>query len=258
MVEEKSAVIKEIESILQPELFIEDMAVNGLQVEGRKKEVAQIATAVTASEYVIDKAIEYNADLLLVHHGLFLKGGVGSIKGALGRKVEKLLTHGITLAGYHLPLDAHPHFGNAWVLPLDMQWLHIEPFCTYKGGISLGTIAQLPEERTALELYESLRTYWKSATPPTFVQHPEKVVKKVAFIPGGGHKWLYDAVKAGADCFITGTFDEPVWHIANEENIAFMAFGHHSTERGGVKKLGEYLSEKCGIHHVFIDEMNPY
>lgn len=252
-------IIKELDSLLQPALFTEDMSINGVQVEGRKKNVERVATAVTASEYVIQRAISLHADLLLVHHGLFLKGITPVLVGSLSRKVEALLHNGITLIGHHLPIDSHPHYGNAFSLPLEMGWGNINSFGTYnKGSITIGVTATLPHPMTARELANKLSSYWGSSIPSSFVALPEKVVEKIAFIPGHGHKWIHDAVKVGADCFITGTFDEPLWHIAKEEGIAFMPFGHHATEKAGVRRVGDYLATKFTLHHSFIDEDNPY
>lgn len=259
MAEHIDNIVKELNSLLQPALFSDDMSLNGVQIEGSKAQVERIATAVTASEHVIQKAISLKADLLLVHHGLFLKGVTNPLVGTLRRKVGALVQHGITLVGYHLPLDSHPHYGNAFSLPLEMGWGNISSFGSYnKGSISIGITATLPHPMTAHELAKRLSSYWKSSIPHSFVALPEKMVEKIAFIPGQGHKWIHDAVKAGADCFITGTFDEPLWHIAKEEGIAFMAFGHHATEKAGVRRVGEYLAHKFQIQHTFIDEENPY
>ncbi len=258
MAENVRVLIDHIDRDLLQVNAIDDVAVNGIQVQGKKREIHTIATAVTASLSVIERACRDKVDLLIVHHGIFLKGAVSSIIGALYSKMQLLLDHGITLAAYHLPLDAHPHLGNAWSLPIDMGWKEIEPFCSYKGMCHLGVMATLPENMVAQELAETLVPYFQPIHHRYQIVLPEKKVSRIAFIPGQGHKFIKDAISLGADCFITGTSDEPIWHLSTEEKVAFMSFGHHATERMGVKKMGEYLASRYKVSHIFYDEPNPF
>ncbi len=257
MAENVTILIDHINRELLQVHLIEDTSVNGIQVEGSKKLIRTIGTAVTASQEVIERASIDKVDLLLVHHGLFLKGAFNALTGSLCKKVHMLLEHGITLAGYHLPLDSHPSLGNAWSLPLDLGWKNIAPICPYK-GCHLGVLASLPGTMSTEALSEVLIEYFAPVTGTCYMVFPKQSISRVAFLPGGCHKYLHEVVQTGADCFITGTSDEPIWHIAQEEKISFLSFGHHATEKRGIQNLGNYLASKYGLDHIFYDVPNPF
>ena len=86
-----------------------DYCPNGLQVEGRE-EVCRLAVGVTASQALLDQAVAWGADGILVHHGYFWRGEDGRVTGIRKRRLATLLKHDINLFAYHLPLDAHPEF----------------------------------------------------------------------------------------------------------------------------------------------------
>lgn len=241
-----------LDNLLQSNSF-PDYGPNGLQVEG-KVEVKRIATAVTASLATIQAAVEIKADLLLVHHGLFWQGDSPVVQGPYREKLKSLLTHHLSLFGYHLPLDAHQEFGNNWKAARDLGWTDLEPFGIYK-GIPIGVKGQFPAISRE-EFQKKLETYY---------QHPASValggktkIKSGALISGGAHKSISEAISAGVDCFITGSADEPVWHQAFEGQINFFALGHSATERIGPQAIGEHLKQIYTIEHQFIDISNPF
>lgn len=241
-----------LENLLHPNDF-QDVAINGLQVEG-KPQILTIATAVTASLHVIREAVRLHADLLLVHHGLFLKGRDVTIQNTLKEKLKLLFSHDTSLFGYHLPLDAHQEFGNNWSVAKALGWSDIQPFGEYN-GMMVGVKGVFP--RMSRDAFQAILE--------DFYGHPAHVafggkeeVASCALVSGGAHKLVLDAAKEKVDCFITGSFDEPVWHTAFEEKINFMAFGHAATEKIGVQRLGEHLMHKFHLSHTFIDEPNPF
>lgn len=238
--------------VLQPERF-QDVCINGLQVEGRQS-VRSIATSVTASLQSIKRAVRLGVDTLIVHHGLFLKNKEVTITNALKEKLSLLLEHKINLIAYHLPLDAHQELGNNWGAAKFLGWSDLEPFAAHFGvmiGVK-GSVEPLPREKFKKKIEE-------------FYGHPAiaalggpKIIKRCALVSGGAHKLIDDAVKADVDCFITGSFDEPVWHTAFEEKINFMALGHAATERIGVQLLGMHLADHFSLAHTFINDNNPF
>ncbi|MDB6081965.1 MAG: hypothetical protein JWO53_1237 [Chlamydiia bacterium] len=241
-----------LKELLRPEDY-QDVSLNGLQVEGRFH-IATIATAVSASLQVIYEATKMRADLLIVHHGLFLKGCDLVVKDTMKEKLKFLLTHDTSLIGYHLPLDAHQEFGNNWPVAKALGWSNLEPFGIYH-GMPIGVKATFP-----LMPRENLQK-----TLEDFYGHPghvalggKEIVGSCALVSGGAHKLIFNAADENVDCYITGSFDEPIWHAAYEKKINFMAFGHAATEKIGVQRLGEHLQQKFHLAHTFIDEPNPF
>lgn len=241
-----------LDKLFQKELF-KDYSPNGLQVEGRD-EVRSVATAVTASLHVIKKAIEAKVDLLIVHHGLFWQGDPFPLVGTKKEKVRLLLEEGVSLAAYHLPMDAHKELGNNWRAALEMGWSDLEPFGNYNGQF-IGVKGKFASQ--SVEAFQSsLEAYYGHKAHPALGGRKE--VSSAALISGGAYKSLVEAASAGVDCFITGNFDEPAWHQAHEEKIHFFAMGHAATEQIGPKALALHLKEQLGLKAYFLEEENPF
>ncbi|MFT4552101.1 MAG: dinuclear metal center YbgI/SA1388 family protein [Chlamydiales bacterium] len=241
-----------LEELLDSSSF-KDYCPNGLQVEGRV-EIKKIATGVSASLRTIEAAVSWGADALIVHHGMFWKGDNFSITGSKQKKLSALLKNEISLLSYHLPLDAHRNFGNNWKAAMDLEWDDLEPFGIFDGaaiGVK-GTFDPIPVE----EFRTKIEEYYKQ--PASVALGGSDLVCSAALVSGGAYRCLADAAKEQVDCFITGNFDEPAWHIAHEESINFFAQGHFATERVGPRALGEHLSRKFGLSCEFIDEPNPF
>lgn len=230
-----------------------DFAPNGLQVEG-KAQIGSIATAVTASLKTLETAVARGVDLLIVHHGLFWNKDSFVIEGVKRKKLQLLLAQQMSLLAYHLPLDAHQVFGNNWRAATEMGWEDLQPFLVANGipiGVR-GRVARLARE----ELKHKLEAYYGHCAHVAF-GGPE-VIETLALVSGGAHRSLPDAVRAGVDCFVTGSFDEPAWHQAFEENINFFAMGHAATEKIGPKAIGQQLSNVFHLPWQFIEDDNPF
>ncbi len=226
-----------------------DFCPNGLQVEGKAR-VSKIATAVSASLLTIEAAVECGADALVVHHGIFWNRDKFEVVGVKKDKLKRLLEKGISLLAYHLPLDAHEQVGNNWRAAKDLGLTDLMPFCN-----SLGVQGRIKAVDCEI-LRSRLESYYQH--PAACAPGGKEKVESVAIISGGAHWNIKDAVAAGVDCFVTGSFDEPVWHIAFEEKINFFALGHSATERIGPRALGEHLQEKWSLPVQFIDIANPF
>lgn len=232
---------------------ISDYGPNGIQVEGFAT-IAKIATSVTASLAAIQAAVSCGADALIVHHGLFWNKDSYVISGAKREKLRLLLEHDISLLAYHLPLDAHQQLGNNWKAARDMGWTNLQPFGICN-GVAIGVKGDVP--------YQSRKEF--QATLEKYYQHPaycalggREQIQSAALISGGAHRNIEEAIKERVDCFVTGSFDEPVWHQAHEGCVNFFALGHSATERIGPMALGEHLHKHFGIQHEFIDILNPF
>lgn len=240
-----------LDRCLEPERF-QDYCPNGLQVEGRQQ-VARLATGVTASQRLLDEAVAWEADAILVHHGYFWKGEEPSIVGMKRRRLATLLGNDVSLLAYHLPLDAHATLGNNARLGQLMGLTEFEPL--QPEGDAVGNIADLETPLAAGELVERLASI--TGRKPLHISGGDTPVRRVAWCTGAAQGYIEAAVAAGADVFITGEASEPTVHVAREEGIHFIAAGHHATERYGVQALGEHLAETFSLVHRFIDIDNP-
>ncbi len=243
---------QEIDAFLEVREF-KDYCDNGIQVEGKEK-ITHIATAVTASLETIREAASLGVQALIVHHGLFWHGDPYPVVGAKMEKLRTLLSHGISLLAYHLPLDGNRNVGNNWKAAKDLGWSDLEPFGEFKGSY-LGVKGRFPRMERG-EFQKRLEQYYQH--PAACALGGKEVVESAALVSGGAYKLLPNAAKEKADCFITGNFDEPAWHIAREEGINFFAMGHSATERIGPKALGEYIEEAFKVKNTFIDLPNPF
>jgi dinuclear metal center YbgI/SA1388 family protein len=237
---------------LQPSRF-QDYCPNGLQVEGRSR-VGRLATGVSASQQLLDAAIAWGADAILVHHGYFWKGERPEITGMKRRRLAALLGNDVSLLAYHLPLDAHPELGNnarlGQLMGLD-SWQPLHP----GDPAGVGNIGVLAAPVVAGDFVAALER--ELARQPLHIGDPAALVRRIAWCTGAAQGYIEAAVAAGADVFVTGEASEPTVHVAREEGIHFVAAGHHATERYGVQALGDELASRFDLEHRFFDMDNP-
>ena len=237
-----------LRTLLRPELF-RDYGPNGLQVEGRR-EVRHLVSGVTASLAFIDAAIADGADALLVHHGLFWRGHDGRLTGWLRQRVARLLAADVSLLAYHLPLDAHPELGNNAQLGRRLG-LAADQRCGEQDLVFVG-----PSPWTDLAtLSAAVAAVLDRA--PLVLPGDGRPLRRVAWCTGGAQGFFEAALQAGADAFLTGEISEPQAHLARETGVAFLACGHHATERYGAPAVAAQLADELGLTHRFIDIDNP-
>jgi dinuclear metal center YbgI/SA1388 family protein len=246
--------IAELDALLQPGRF-EDYGPNGLQVPG-PSEARTIATGVSASAELFELAAVEHADLLLVHHGLFWGKGLGPIDAQLKRRLKLLFDAEMALAAYHLPLDAHPTFGNNALIAAALGAERLEePFARHHGE-PIGCLARLPDGGLpATELIARVHTLTKRE-PLVFDAGPPRI-RTLAIVSGAGSDYIADAAGAGADALLTGEPAERVMAQARELGVHLIAAGHYATETLGVRALGEHLAARFDVRHVFLDVPNP-
>ncbi|MET2848591.1 Nif3-like dinuclear metal center hexameric protein [Vibrio owensii] len=247
----------QLEKILNEKLspqLIKDYAPNGMQVEG-KSEIKRIVTGVTASQALIDKAIELEADALLVHHGYFWKGEPEPIRGMKGKRIRSLIKSDINLYGYHLPLDIHPELGNNAELA---RLLDIE----VEGGLeghpqSVALFGRLKQSMTGTDFANKINHVLNREPLHIAPDNAEKMIETVGWCTGGGQDFIELAAQHGLDAFISGEISERTTYTARELDIHYFSAGHHATERYGIKALGEWLAQEHGLDVTFIDIDNP-
>lgn len=238
------------DALLEPEKF-RDYGPNGLQVEG-DREIQLLVSGVTASRSLIEAAVASNADAIVVHHGLFWRGQDGRVTGWMRERLRLLLAHGIHLFAYHLPLDAHAELGNnaqlARVLGLQTDGRFGEQNLGFLGsGAQAWAGPQALADHVAQTLGRSV----------TCVGDCDRPVRRVAWCTGGAQNYFEAAIAQGVDAFITGEISEPQAHLARETGVAFLACGHHATERYGAQALAEHVAQNLGLQHRFIEIDNP-
>lgn len=249
---DRTTLLAAFDELLQPGQF-RDYGPNGLQVEGRP-EVRKIVSGVTASLALIDAAIDAQADTIFVHHGLFWRGQDGRVTGWMKQRLARLLAHDINLLAYHLPLDAHPVLGNNAQLAQRLGVILDGEAQGRFGEQALGFLgAHSP--CTAQALASQVQQVVGRAV--TLVGEPERTVRRVALCTGGAQSYFEAAIAAGADLFITGEISEPQAHYARECGVAYIACGHHASERYGAPAVAGHVAQQLGLAHEFIDIPNP-
>jgi dinuclear metal center YbgI/SA1388 family protein len=235
--------------ILQPEHY-DDYCPNGLQVEG-KAEVNKIITGVTASQALLEAAIKVHADAIIVHHGYFWKGESPVITGMKKRRIQTLLANDINLFAYHLPLDAHPEFGNNVMLGRVLEL----PISRWLDNKNMLAVSELQQAIKLDELSKHIKL--KLNRSPLVVGDGNRLVKTVAWCTGAAQGYIDRVIAENVDVFISGEISEQTVHAVRESGTAYIAAGHHATERYGISALGEHLSWKFDLQHAFIDIDNP-
>jgi len=230
-----------------------DFGPNGLQVEGNR-DVRRVVTGVSACVELFEEAAGCDADVVLVHHGIFWDGAPRPLVGHQYRRVAALVGSGIHLVAYHLPLDRHAELGNNVLAARGLGLFAVEPFAEYH-GLPIGFRGRYPEPLPVAELVGRCRDLF-GQEPLAFLAGPDPVAS-VGIVSGGAQGEIYQAIAAGLDAYVTGEASEWVMHIARENRIHFLSCGHYATERLGIRALGEHLAERFGLEHRFVDIPNP-
>ena len=246
---ELKALVDYTRQLLQVERYA-DYCQNGLQLEG-KASINKIVSGVTASMALLESAKNAGADAILVHHGYFWKNEDAAIVGLKRNRIKFLLENNISLLAYHLPLDAHPALGNNAQLAQKLG-LEVTSWQGNQGLVGLGILPSAPSLKDFSQHVEN-----KLQRTPLVIGDMNKSIKNVAWCTGGAQGYMQDAIDLGVDVFISGEVSEQTYHLARESGVAYIAAGHHATERYGVQALGEHLAQYFGIEHEYIEIDNP-
>lgn len=240
-----------LDDLLEVDRF-SDYCPNGLQVEGRLN-VKKVVTGVTASQALLEAAVERQADVVLVHHGYFWRGEDARIVGIKRRRIQTLLQSDISLLAYHLPLDAHPVYGNNAQLAERLSFATEGQFG--QGEPAIGFYGHLTEAMTASALAVHIEKVLERS--PLHIAAGPSVIHNIAWCSGAAQGYIEQAVELGVDAYLSGEISEQTVHVAREAGIHYFAAGHHATERYGVQALGEHLAAQLGFTHEFVDIPNP-
>lgn len=248
----RQQLLQACDELLEPGRF-KDYGPNGLQVEGREQ-VGLLVSGVTASRALIEAAIGRGADAIFVHHGLFWRGQDGCVTGWMKQRLALLLAHDINLLAYHLPLDAHPEFGNNAQLG---RRLGLRPTGRF-GEQDLGFVGEDEDGQDFADTPALVARVQRAlGRQVTCVEGAPGPLRRIAWCTGGAQSYFEAAIAAGAQAFLTGEISEPQAHYARECGVSFLACGHHATERYGAPAAAAHLAGRLGLEHAFIDVDNP-
>ena len=247
-----SVLVAAADGLLAPQNF-NDYCPNGLQVQGRS-EVSRIVSGVTASQALIEAAIEAQADAIIVHHGYFWRGEDPCVVGMKHRRLALLLKHDISLIAYHLPLDAHPELGNNVQLAKRLG-IVVEGGLEPNNPRSVGNIGILPTPQAAQDFADHVATVL--GRRPLLELGHDRSIQRIGWCTGAAQSYIEKAAALGMDAFLSGEVSEPTILAARELGITYIGAGHHATERYGVQALAGELANRFGLHHLFIDIDNP-
>jgi dinuclear metal center YbgI/SA1388 family protein len=231
----------------------DDYGPNGLQVIGRA-EVRRVVTGVSAHRELFERAAAAGADMVLCHHGLFWGSGHTTIDARMKGRLEPLFAADMSLAAYHLPLDAHPEVGNNAIICDRLELRRGEPFGEARGR-PIGFVGHAEPEIALEALAERCCSLF--GRDPLVFAGDGRALRRVGIMSGGGGSSLHDAIRLGLDAFVTGEPEEPAMADARESGVAFLACGHYASETFGVRRLGELLAEHFGVEHDFVEVPNP-
>jgi dinuclear metal center YbgI/SA1388 family protein len=248
-----ATIIAALDELLAPESFL-DLGPNGLQVPG-SRDVRRVVTGVTAQRALIERAVEADAQLVLVHHGLFWDFHPSGLSPVQAERLRLLFVHDIALAAYHLPLDAHPTLGNNALLAERLGCVRHEPFGEVKGR-AIGRVGEFAGDGLPAEEFFARVREVTSREPTVFAGGGDRV-RRVGIVSGSAADLLPAAIAAGLDAFLTGEPREHVMADALEGGIHFVAAGHYAPETFGVRALGAWLAERFGVEHLWVDLTNP-
>lgn len=245
----REALVSYLDELLESVRF-RDYCPNGLQVEGRD-EVRRIVAGVTASQALLDAALKCGADTVLVHHGYFWKGEDGRVTGMRRQRLGTLIRNDINLIAYHLPLDAHSELGNNAQLARHLGWLPEGRF----GEQDIAWFGALPEATGLGVLAGKVASIL--GREPLVIGAASRSIRRIAWCSGGAQGYFEQAIALGVDAYLSGEISEQTVHLARESGVAYIAAGHHATERGGVRALAAHLVERFGLTCEFVDIDNP-
>ncbi|MES2771154.1 MAG: Nif3-like dinuclear metal center hexameric protein [Pseudomonadota bacterium] len=227
-----------------------DYCPNGLQVEGRGT-IERVVMGVSACQALLDAAMTHAADAILVHHGWFWRGEETRVTGTRKKRLHSLLKHDINLLAYHLPLDSHPQFGNNAQLAERFAWTAEGRFAEQELGWFGRTSGLSTLEQVSAMIGQSLQR------APLVIGEAKRPIQRVAWCSGGAQQYFEQAIACGVDAYLSGEISEQTVHLARESGVAYIAAGHHATERYGVQALAAHLTQQFGLNCIYVDIDNP-
>jgi dinuclear metal center YbgI/SA1388 family protein len=232
----------------------DDYGPNGLQVPGAP-DVTRVVSGVSAHLELLLRARDAGGELVVAHHGLFWDFLPRALSEQMAARLRVALGAGISVAGYHLPLDAHPEIGNNVLLCRGLGFEPRQtPFAKVRGR-AIGIVGERSDGIEAGDLVTAVRRLLNRE--PLVFDHGPRRVRSIGICSGAGASEIHGAVRLGLDAFLTGEPAEHAMADAREGGLHFIAAGHWATETLGIRRLGDLIGERFGVEHEFIAISNP-
>ncbi|OED35272.1 Nif3-like dinuclear metal center hexameric protein [PVC group bacterium (ex Bugula neritina AB1)] len=245
--------LEELVTFLDKELDLHsfkraDISLNGLQVGDLDQDIQKVACSVDASLEVFQKSVEIGAQMLFVHHGLFW-GKCIALRGIHYERFRCLINNSLALYAAHLPLDAHPLWGNNKGLADKLGLESMKPFGQYNDKM-IGFSGKFSEPLEMKTIIQKLALEEKNITIWDFHSRP---ISSVAIISGDAPREVLQAIDEEMDLYITGESSHALYHECKEAGMNVIFAGHYETETYGPRLVGEMLSEKFDLDVTFLD-----
>jgi len=226
-----------------------DGSLNGIQVSKKNPEIVRAAFAVDACMEVFERAADWGADLVFVHHGIFW-GKPVPVTGRHYKRISFLIEKDIALYAAHLPLDVHSEIGNNAGLAKAVGLQDLQPFGKYKGKM-IGVKGAFPSSRTIEEIIVSLGLDPESCLG--ILPFGKKNILTAGVIAGGGAMEVEEALEQDLDLYLTGDVAHEVYHYCLEGGINMISCGHYNTETFGPRLMMEQVRKDTPLETMFID-----
>jgi dinuclear metal center YbgI/SA1388 family protein len=232
---------------------VPDRSLNGLQVEGGKR-VRRAAFAVDACLKTIRAAARIDADILVVHHGLFWSRNE-RVTGVMRQRIAALIENDVSLYAAHLPLDCHPEVGNNVELARLLGFELGKRFADYH-GVEIGFTAETDRAVNRMALIKRIEKALKTSV--SHLDFGPATIKRIGIVSGGAAEYAAEAKELGCDAFVTGETSHTAYHLAKEARINVMHAGHYASETVGVKALARHLRAKFSLECRFLSAPTGY
>ena len=229
----------------------------GLQVGLTEAEVSGALLCLDVTERVVDEALEKGCNLIVSHHPLLFRG-LKTISDLtdVQRTVRKAIQHEVAVISMHTNMDnAEGGVNHKMVEKLGLQDVQFMAPKTVDGvTCGSGVVGTLATPMAARDFVQKVKTAFdvQCALTNELLERP---VKTVALCGGAGDFLLDDAVKIGADAFITG---EMHYHqyFGYEQQIQICVIGHYQSEQYTTEVFRDVLTKACPGIRTVIAETN--
>lgn len=219
---------------------------DGIMVCGdENREVGRVLVALDANEKTLAYAVEHGFDVVVTHHPMLFRG-LKSVSGSSvpGRHTLVALTNGITVLSFHTRLDAAPGGVND-ALCAKLGLVADDSFGDDEAP-TLGRLASFPKPITAKEVAERIKVAL-GCTAVRLNGDADTMIQRIAVCGGDGKDFIYPALLAGADVFLTGDAGYNMAADGAEDGLVTIEAGHYHTEAPVCAVLADVIREKAKV-----------
>ncbi|MEP7322033.1 MAG: Nif3-like dinuclear metal center hexameric protein [Saprospiraceae bacterium] len=237
--------IAELEAWAPPQ-YAESYDNTGLITGHPDQEITGVLICLDSTEMIIEEAVKLGYNMIIAHHPIVFKG-LKKLNGTtyVERAVIKAIKNDIALYAIHTNLDnviTGVNHQIADILALQHQQVLAPKAVFASANVGSGLIGQLANSVTEHEFLN----YLKRRMQLPMIKHTRflnKLINKVAVCGGTGSFLIPDAIKAGADVFITADLKYHEYFDA-EQSLILMDIGHFESERFTIELILKFINEK--------------